>query len=316
MNQQRLSSFPSSGYIEPCEICRQQGRTFTTSARARSGAALSGVVDAGAGSAHGQLRPPALPSSTWEALHHIARLEGPRGLYRGVEVSLVMAVPSTVLYYSLYDDFLLRMENAGAGSVFAPVTAGAISRVLATICMAPLELVRTRVQAQRVATAREEARAARSRLSNFPMVSVARGVSTVVREEGVLALWRGVGTTMWRDVPFSMVYWLGYENLKSGFGCDRRGTEDKQRSSADFLLRSFAAGAVSGVVSSLLTHPFDVVKTQRQVAITAEGACVFPKAVWIVVVTLRVYARRDQTNMSALSKNCIFPTLFSFFCKV
>ena len=38
--------------------------------------------------------------------------------------------------------------------------------------------------------------------------------ASVARREGVAALWKGLGPTLWRDVPFSMVYWLGYENLK------------------------------------------------------------------------------------------------------
>ncbi|CAN0158797.1 unnamed protein product, partial [Hapterophycus canaliculatus] len=106
-----------------------------------------------------------------------------------------------------------------------------------------------------------------------------RDLVKVFQEEGGAALWRGVGTTMWRDVPFSMVYWLGYENLKAGLGCGRKEVEEdrrrglgtaglaEDRGSADFLLRSLVAGAVSGVVASLLTHPFDVVKTQRQVLV-------------------------------------------------
>ncbi|CAM9847145.1 unnamed protein product [Ascophyllum nodosum] len=301
VNRQVASSLSNSGYQEACEICHQQGRLYTTSARAPSAAAAATAAEVapsfevGAGGVAGRLRPPPpLPSGTWAALRHIAKWEGPRGLYRGIDVSLVMAVPSTVLYYTMYDDILGRLDRAGVGSVLGPMTAGAIARVLATMCMAPLELVRTRIQAQRATTTVEEEvigggregaragkRAIRSRLSDFPIFSIAKEVSTVVRKEGALALWRGVGTTMWRDVPFSMVYWLGYENLKAGLGCNRRsagregnanmeGTGQSladQRGSADFLLRSFTAGAISGVVASLLTHPFDVVKTQQQLVV-------------------------------------------------
>ena len=37
-----------------------------------------------------------------------------------------------------------------------------------------------------------------------------------VKDNGFLSLWRGLGPTLWRDVPFSVVYWYGYEFLRGG----------------------------------------------------------------------------------------------------
>lgn len=294
-----------------CEQCVQQGRPFTTSARASSSsvtAAMAGLdgtatsaasIALEAGAVTPRQRIPALPTGTVAALMHIARWEGPRGLYRGLDASLVMAIPATVLYYTVYDDFLARLEAAGVGNLAAPATAGSSARLLATIVMAPLELVRTRAQSHGGGAAAATAEAGRGAkgeigragvgarrgagglIAKIPLVgSVGRHLVRVSQEEGMAALWRGVGTTMWRDVPFSMVYWLGYENLKAGLGCGRKAVQGgvgqgrvgvelaEDRGSADFLLRSLVAGAVSGVVASLLTHPFDVVKTQRQVVVT------------------------------------------------
>lgn len=288
---------------ENCRQCAPQGRTYTTSARATlagfDGAATS-TVRLALEAATPRERIPALPTGTVAALMHIARWEGPRGLYRGLDASLVMAIPSTVLYYTVYDDFLARLEKAGVGNLAAPATAGSSARLLATVVMAPLELVRTRAQshggggpaepaaAQRAASATAAVATGPRRgaglWGEIPLVgSVGRDLTKVFQEEGMAALWRGVGTTMWRDVPFSMVYWLGYENLKAGLGCGRKGGAPavsaaggggrgtaglaEERGSADFLLRSLVAGAVSGMVASLLTHPFDVVKTQRQVLV-------------------------------------------------
>jgi len=52
-------------------------------------------------------------SGTVDALIKITQMEGIAGLYRGMAPTLVMAVPSTVLYYSLYDTLRQRMERAG-----------------------------------------------------------------------------------------------------------------------------------------------------------------------------------------------------------
>ncbi|CAM9592781.1 unnamed protein product [Ectocarpus fasciculatus] len=291
---------------ENCHQCAPQGRTYTTSARATlagfDGTATStarlALEAATTAAPPPRKRIPALPTGTVAALTHIARWEGPRGLYRGLDASLVMAIPSTVLYYTVYDDFLARLEKAGAGNLAAPATAGSTARLLATVVMAPLELVRTRAQSHGgggpAAVATGPGRGGAGLWGEIPLVgSVGRDLTKVFQEEGMAALWRGVGTTMWRDVPFSMVYWLGYENLKAGLGCGRKGGAPaapvtaagggdrgtaglaEERGSADFLLRSLVAGAASGMVASLLTHPFDVVKTQRQVLVDVvpESGC-------------------------------------------
>lgn len=76
----------------------------------------------------------------------IARSEGIPGLYRGLTPSLAMAVPSTVLYYSLYDSLRDTLHTLGAGPFLAPLVGGSCSRIVAATATAPLELIRTRMQ--------------------------------------------------------------------------------------------------------------------------------------------------------------------------
>ena len=67
--------------------------------------------------------------------------------------------------------------------------------------MSPLELMKTRLQSDAVV---EPGRYRR----------VLVGVSEMVRTSGPAALWRGLSPTLWRDVPFSALYWYSYEQLK------------------------------------------------------------------------------------------------------
>ena len=39
----------------------------------------------------------------------------------------------------------------------------------------------------------------------------------LINERGWKSLWRGVGPALWRDVPFSGLYWIGAENFRSYF---------------------------------------------------------------------------------------------------
>ncbi|KAH0626903.1 hypothetical protein JD844_002196 [Phrynosoma platyrhinos] len=154
----------------------------------------------------------------------------------------VMAVPATVIYFTSYDqlrDFLrAKLDSQGR---YIPLVAGAVARLGAVTVISPLELIRTKMQ---------------SRQLSYHELRVC--IQSAVAQDGWLSLWRGWGPTVLRDVPFSALYWYNYELVKdllcSQFHLDKA-----------TLMVSFAAGAISGTVAAILTLPFDVVKTQRQI---------------------------------------------------
>lgn len=145
-----------------------------------------------------------------------------------------------------------------------------ISRVLAATAVSPIELLRTRLQASQGVSATGHFR------------DTLGGIREMVGTHGYHSLWRGLTLTLWRDVPFSGMYWWGYESIR-GKLTDvrerRRGREldlDGPRSRArrrsqsrekhvDTFTDSFIAGATSGAFASLVTTPFDVGKTRTQV---------------------------------------------------
>src|SRR4051794_13446247 len=85
----------------------------------------------------------------------------------------------------------------------------------------------------------------------------------MIREQGLSRLWKGMGATLWRDVPFSGIYWSGYESLKAGLG---RNYSDFNKTPLGFYSISFFAGATSGMVAATVTTPFDVAKTRKQIS--------------------------------------------------
>ncbi|XP_037332252.1 probable mitochondrial glutathione transporter SLC25A39 isoform X1 [Pungitius pungitius] len=181
-------------------------------------------------------------SGTLDAFVKITRHEGLRSLWSGLPPTLVMAVPATVIYFTCYDqlrDFL--RSGLGLQGSFVPLVAGGLARLGAVTVISPLELVRTKMQARRL---------------SYGELRVC--IRSAVAQGGPLSLWRGWGPTVLRDVPFSALYWFNYELLKAQL------CEDSQMAQANFSI-SFAAGAVSGAVAAILTLPFDVVKTRRQI---------------------------------------------------
>lgn len=74
-------------------------------------------------------------------------------------------------------------------------------------------------------------------------IDVLDGVKNMVSNDGSRALWRGLPPTLWRDVPFSAIYWMGYEQCKNAIELHNR-----HYVALTDLQVTFAAGALSGMV--------------------------------------------------------------------
>ena len=233
----------------PFDVVKTRMQTRAAMAASSSGGAPGGV---GAGSPAA-----AAPLSTLATLSALARAEGVRSLWSGLRPSLAMALPATAIYFSLYDELKRRVGGGG----YAPVLAGVAARAITVAATAPLELLRTVAMyegGQPGAGARQAARAPPGLLPALRAQVRAGG--------GVASLWRGVGPTLWRDVPFSGIYWCAYESLREGaLARGRAAQRGRPHSAGELLAAAFAAGALAGGLAAAVTTPFDVVKTRRQV---------------------------------------------------
>ncbi|KAF7239195.1 Solute carrier family 25 member 40 [Varanus komodoensis] len=178
-------------------------------------------------------------TGTMDAFVKIIRHEGIRSLWSGLP-------PTLSGLHSLKDtDKLEKVQKRAAKMIKGPETKPYEDQVKelvgAVTVISPLELIRTKMQ---------------SRPLSYRELSVC--IQSAVAQDGWLSLWRGLGPTMLRDVPFSALYWYNYELVKEHF-CNRFHLDE-----ATFMV-SFAAGAISGMVAAILTLPFDVVKTKRQI---------------------------------------------------
>ncbi|KAJ8411625.1 hypothetical protein AAFF_G00164330 [Aldrovandia affinis] len=187
-------------------------------------------------------RAPGHFTGTLDAFINIIHREGIKSLWSGLPPTLVMAVPATVIYFTCYDQLCAALRTRmGARSEEAPLLAGALARVGSATVISPLELIRTKMQSQKL---------------SYRELTVC--VQSSVKSEGWLSLWRGLGPTLLRDVPFSAMYWYNYEQGKRWL-CEHYNTREPTFSI------TFIAGAVSGSIASIATLPFDVVKTRRQI---------------------------------------------------
>lgn len=187
-----------------------------------------------------------------------------------------MTIPSQVTYMTCYDVFrsqLLSLERSTLGppsasqlassnitpqTLLASLVSGALARSVSATLVTPLELVRTRLQASDTSHS----------LSSI-VLSLSRQVST----QGPSVLFRGLASTLWRDVPFSAIYFMGYETMKrmltggSGLGEGGSGKGGLEEFGVAFL-----SGATSGGVAAVVTHPFDLVKTRLQASSSSSSS--------------------------------------------
>ncbi|XP_052473995.1 probable mitochondrial glutathione transporter SLC25A40 [Carassius gibelio] len=181
-------------------------------------------------------------TGTLDAFIKIIRMEGVSSLWSGLPPTLVMAVPATVIYFTCYDQLCAVLKHRmGERSDYAPLLAGAIARVGSATVISPLELVRTKMQSEK---------------QSYQELSAV--IRSALHNKGWRSLWRGWGPTLLRDVPFSAMYWFNYEKGKVWL-CQYYNCTDPT------VAIAFTAGALSGSFASVITLPFDVVKTKRQV---------------------------------------------------
>lgn len=118
-----------------------------------------------------------------------------------------------------------------------PLIAGCSARILAVTVVNPLELIRTKMQSEKMSY-RE----------------VGTAFKKMLNQHGPRGLFRGLFPTIMRDTPFSSIYWASYETYKKFL-----------QTTQPNLVQSFIGGGIAGGFAAAITCPFDVVKTHQQI---------------------------------------------------
>ncbi|KAK0123686.1 mitochondrial aspartate-glutamate transporter agc1 [Cadophora gregata] len=176
----------------------------------------------------------------------VIKNEGFKGLYSGVLPQLVGVAPEKAIKLTVND--LVRGHFSGKdGSIRIPheILAGGSAGACQVIFTNPLEIVKIRLQVQgEVAKSVDGARR--------------RSAMWIVRNLGLVGLYKGASACLLRDVPFSAIYFPTYNHLKRDyFG------ESQTKSLG--ILQLLTAGAIAGMPAAYLTTPCDVIKTRLQV---------------------------------------------------
>lgn len=104
-------------------------------------------------------------NGTFDAFVKISRSEGVKALWSGLSPTLILALPTTVIYFVAYEQFRVRMKDQylrlnpnpdNKIPFLIPLLSGSSARTLAVSIVSPLELVRTKMQSQKLSYLGEE----------------------------------------------------------------------------------------------------------------------------------------------------------------
>lgn len=202
----------------------------------------------------------------------IFRQEGlRRGLYSGITPAFLGSFPGTVIFFGTYEYSKRHLIDNGvhhslaylAGGPYDAMTclcttllltiAGFIADFAASFVYVPSEVLKTRLQLQ-------------GRYNNpffssgYNYRSTLDAARTIIRHEGILALFHGYKATIFRDLPFSALQFAFYEQEQT-WAKEWVGSRDIG------LGLEILTGATAGGMAGVLTCPLDVVKTRIQTQI-------------------------------------------------
>lgn len=181
----------------------------------------------------------------------IAQKEGIATLWRGLSLTLTMAIPSNIVYFTGYE-YLKERSPLADYHTLNPLLCGSVARVLAATVVSPIELLKTRLQSI--------PHSANS--STSVMTELFSDVGKEIKIKGISALFKGLTLTLWRDVPFSGIYWASYEFCKKNIHTHFLDSNTDY----NLFLNSFFSGSISGAIAAVFTNPFDVGKTRMQIS--------------------------------------------------
>ncbi|XP_072308208.1 solute carrier family 25 member 55a isoform X1 [Eucyclogobius newberryi] len=214
--------------------------------------------------------------SMMDCLVKTVRTEGYFGMYRGAAVNLTLVTPEKAIKLAANDFFRHHLSNDGKGlTVFKEMMAGCGAGLSQVIVTTPMEMLKIQLQdAGRIATQQQKpvmmaptklgtTNTLLSRSFNSgTVVTAPRAVSAtqiakeLLQTQGIQGLYKGLGATIMRDVPFSIVYFPLFANL------NRLGKPSAEKSSPFYW--AFMSGCAAGSCAAVAVNPCDVVKTRLQ----------------------------------------------------
>ncbi|CCE63031.1 hypothetical protein TPHA_0D03980 [Tetrapisispora phaffii CBS 4417] len=166
----------------------------------------------------------------YATIKDIFRNEGTLGFFRGINSSILAITLSNAIIFGTYESIkiyseeqLTLLENTSSNSCYVPYkfayqilngSAGSLSGLISKLVTYPLDTIRRRIQVSTPHSIHLLAEHKNVYKSYFKMNFIAVGMK-IMRDEGKLSLFRGLGINLIKTVPNSAIYLYAYEYFVS-----------------------------------------------------------------------------------------------------
>ncbi|CAK9151431.1 unnamed protein product [Ilex paraguariensis] len=199
--------------------------------------------------------------SMWHEALRIVNEEGFRAFWKGNLVTIAHRLPYSSINFYAYERYKSLLKSipgleghSGSASTDIGVhfIGGGLAGITAASATYPLDLVRTRLAAQRNA---------------IYYKGIWHAFHTICRDEGFCGLYKGLGATLLGVGPSIAISFSVYETLRTYW--------HSQRPDDSTAIVSLACGSLSGIASSTVTFPLDLVRRRMQLEGAAGRARVY-----------------------------------------
>ncbi|KAI8048651.1 mitochondrial carrier domain-containing protein [Syncephalis plumigaleata] len=190
---------------------------------------------------------------------------GFRGIYRGMPSVLLGSAPNgellaSAIFFCVYDQLKQWFGTASNSrqAAWHHMLAASTAEMAACLIRVPVEVVKQRAQTQNnpVPHQQQQQHHHHHRTRSLSSLSVA---IKLWQRDGLREFYRGFGTTIMREIPFTCIQFPLYEYLKQLWAHQR-----DQTSLTPW--RAALCGVVAGGCAAALTTPLDVLKTRKMLS--------------------------------------------------
>ncbi|XP_077292982.1 mitochondrial ornithine transporter 1 isoform X2 [Arctopsyche grandis] len=179
-----------------------------------------------------------------------------RGLYAGTTPAIAANVAENSVLFAAYgvcQKFVMNFTGTQRVSELSAVenaSAGFLAAFFSSFTLCPTELVKCQLQAMREVSLN----------SGQSVRGPIQLTQQIIRERGVRGMFKGLTSTLMREMPGYFFFFGGYEGTRSLL------TKPGQTKDDIGLLRTMIAGAAGGIILWTVIFPADVIKSRIQVA--------------------------------------------------
>jgi len=202
-------------------------------------------------------------SRAWRIAQDVWQQEGASGFYRGIIPTAVRVFFGAGVYFAMLDALsggtaVGSKSNDSTRSAGSNMALGAAARAVAATLLNPVTVVKTRA---------EQALGVAGVGGGAEWRATTAAVRSVLAQ-GASGMTAGLAATILRDAPYSGVYFALYQAL---LGHVRAFSPEGPSSAAAAAAGTFAAAGAAGALATLLTQPFDMLRTRSQMSGAAGG---------------------------------------------